>query len=380
MLFNSQKKFAKEGAIVIINDINPETSKATAREITSTFGTETFATCDSVMNAEQLIQKIIAKYSRIDVIVNNAGILRDKSFAKMTPAQWKQVYEIHLLATWRICKAAWPHMQRQKYCRIINTASAVGLYGNFGQANYSSAKAGIWGLSNSIALEGSKYNIKVNVIAPNAGTAMTATILDEKTVEFLCPSFVSPLVTLLGSEKCPCTGRVIEVGSGWHAAVRWQRSKGEFFESFDLPSIEAAWKEANSFSPAFYPSSVNDTLTVLIDHFSSKEASKQKKLGPVSFSWTAKDMILYHLGLDYSIDKKEDFKYLYENSEDFCVLPTFGVIPALDFMLGKIDFDSILEDYNPAMLLHGEHSITIHKPLPTSTQPSAIHSINSQHN
>jgi multifunctional beta-oxidation protein len=364
-------QFAKEGAIVIINDINPETAEATAKEISKLFGIETFATCDNVLDADSLIQKIVAKYSRIDVVVNNAGILRDKSFAKMTPSQWKQVYEIHLLATWRICKAAWPHMQKQGFGRIINTSSAVGLYGNFGQANYSSAKAGIWGLSNCLALEGAKYNIKVNTIAPNAGTAMTATILDDKTVEILSPSFVSPLVTLLGSEKCPCNGAVIEVGSGWHAAVRWQRSKGEFYESFDLPSIDSRWNQAISFAPSSFPSSVNDTLSLIINHLESK-MKEQKEAA--SFTWTSKDVILYHLGLDYSVDKEEDFKYLYENADAFCVLPTFGVIPALDYMLGKINFDSILEGYNPALLLHGEHAIKIHRPLPTNPHPSAIES------
>ncbi len=139
--------------------------------------------------------------------------------------------------TFRMTKAVWPIMLNQKYGRIINTSSAVGLYGNFGQANYSAAKAGILGFSNSIALEGKKHNIFVNTIAPNAGTAMTATIMEEKMVKLLLPDYVAPLVVLLGCKKCPCSGRIIEVGSGWQAAVRWQRSHGAFFDKSALKSV-----------------------------------------------------------------------------------------------------------------------------------------------
>lgn len=150
----------------------------------------------------------------------------------MTDADWDLIYNVHLNGTYKTIKAAWPHMLQQKYGRIINTSSAVGLYGNFGQTNYASAKAGIIALSNTLALEGRRSNILVNTIAPNAGTRITATVLPAEMVEALKPEYVAPLVGFLAHDSTTETGGVYEAGSGWISKVRWERTGGLILSLF----------------------------------------------------------------------------------------------------------------------------------------------------
>lgn len=164
----------------------------------------------------------------------------------MTDADWDLVYNVHLGGTYKTSKAAWPYMLAQKYGRIINTTSAVGLYGNFGQTNYASAKAGIIALSNTLALEGKKSNIFVNTIAPNAGTRITATVLPAEMVEALKPEYVAPLVGFLSHETTQETGGVFEVGSGWISKVRWERSGGVGFPSNEFIQPEILVKSWNA--------------------------------------------------------------------------------------------------------------------------------------
>ena len=368
-------EFAKEGAIVIINDVNKVAAEKVVNEIKNRFGGVAHAVCHSVLESQAIVDEVMKLVGRIDVLVNNAGILRDKSFAKMTEGEWKLVYEIHLLGTFRMTKAVWPIMLKQKYGRIINTSSAVGLYGNFGQANYSAAKAGILGFSNSIALEGKKHNIFLNTIAPNAGTAMTATIMEEKMVKLLLPDYVAPLVVLLGCKKCPCSGRIIEVGSGWQAAVRWQRSRGVFFDKSALKSVSKTglsvirnqWDATTGFTiGSEHPCNVNDALTKIMESLNQSSKSIDLEIEE-KLAYTHKDVILYNSGLGCSVDIKDEFKYLYENHEKFAPIPTFAVIPCLNLLMGNVDFDKFLNNYNPALLLHGEHCLKLYGTLPNQS-------------
>lgn len=170
---------AKMGASVVVNDVgNPD---KVVEEIKAAGG-KAVGDRHSVEDGEAVIKTCLDAFGGIHVIINNAGILRDKSFAAMTDQQWDDVQKVHVRGTYKICKAAWPHMYKQKYGRIVNTSSSSGIYGNFGQANYATAKLGIVGFTRALAREGQKNNILVNVIAPTAGTAMTRTIMPEEVV------------------------------------------------------------------------------------------------------------------------------------------------------------------------------------------------------
>lgn len=220
-------QLAKRGAKVVVNDlVNPDDVVQEIQKL----GGQAVGNKADVQNGEAVVKTAIDTWGRVDILINNAGILRDKAFTNMTDDQWDIIHNVHLHGTYSVTKAAWPYMLKQKYGRIVNTTSTSGIYGNFGQANYASAKCGILGFSKSLALEGKKNNIFVNTVAPNAGTQLTRTIMPEEVVQALKPDFNAPLVILLLSDKAPVrTGGLYEMGSGWFAATRWQRTGGHGF-------------------------------------------------------------------------------------------------------------------------------------------------------
>lgn len=341
------------GAKVVVNDFSKEAADKIVQEIVKSGGNAS-ADYNSVEAGDAIINSIISKYGRIDVIVNNAGILRDKSFAKMSDAEWKAVQGTHMRGTYKVSKAAWPHFMKQGYGRVINTSSAVGLYGNFGQTNYSAAKAGIWGLSSTLAIEGKKFGILVNTVAPNAGTAMTATILPSEIVEELKPEYVAPLVVALGHKSCNVTGQVYEVGSGWMAAVRWQRSDGTILNHSKIPSVDdvaSHWNEVIDFTKRKpeYPKTTQESFAKIMN-LTKKLSSKETK-----FDFSKKDVILYNLGIGCEANELD---WVYENSKNFGPIPSFAVIPAFAGMM-SVDMNSILNDFSPVMLLHGEQYIEL---------------------
>lgn len=346
------------GAKVVVNDFSKEAADKVVQEIVKAGGNAS-ADYNSVESGDVIINGIISKYGRIDVIVNNAGILRDKSFVKMSDAEWKAVQGTHLKGTYKVSKAAWPHFMKQGYGRIINTSSAVGLYGNFGQTNYSAAKAGIWGLSSTLAIEGKKFGILVNTVAPNAGTAMTATILPSEIVEELKPDFVAPLVVALGHKSCNVTGQVYEVGSGWMAAVRWQRSDGTVLNHSKVPSVDdvaSHWNEVIDFNgrKPEYPKTTQESFAKIMN-LTKQTSGNSKEKTETKFDYDKKDVILYNLGIGC---QAEELDFVYENSKNFGPLPSFAVIPAFAGMM-SVDMNSILNNFSPVMLLHGEQYIEL---------------------
>jgi len=226
---------ASRGAKVVVNDLggamDGSGSDATpAQKVVNEIkaaGGEAAPDYNNVLDGAKIVKTAIDAFGRLDIVVNNAGILRDVSFIKQTDEDWEKVIKVHLYGSWSVSKAAFPIMREQKYGRIVMTTSAAGLFGNFGQTNYSAAKMGIVGLANTIKLEGAKYDIKVNTIAPIAGSRLTETILPPKLIEALKPEYVAPLVALLCSDQCPSTGYIYAVGGGFFARVAMLQGPGK---------------------------------------------------------------------------------------------------------------------------------------------------------
>lgn len=262
--------FSSRGAAVVVNDLgvshtgDGSSSKAAdvvVEEIRKAGG-KAVANYDSVTDGHKIVDTAMKAFGRVDILINNAGILRDKSFARMTDQDWDLIMAVHVQGSYAMTKAAFPIMREQKYGRIIMTASAAGLYGNFGQANYSAAKLALASFSNSLAREGAKYNIHSNTIAPMAASRMTETIMPPEVLASLKPDFVCPVVGYLCHENTEETGGIFEVGGGFVAKLRWERSAGSVFradESFDPSAVAARWDEITSFDKVEYPSSITDT-------------------------------------------------------------------------------------------------------------------------
>jgi NAD(P)-dependent dehydrogenase (short-subunit alcohol dehydrogenase family) len=242
---------ASRGAKVVVNDLGgsrdgsgagSEMADQVVQEIVDAGG-EAVANYDSVATWDggaAVVQTAIDTWGRVDIVVNNAGILRDVSFAKMEEPQLDLVLKVHLYGGFHVTKAAWPHMRENSYGRVINTTSGSGLYGNFGQSNYSAAKLGLVGLTRTLALEGQKYGITANVIAPVAASRMTEDIMPPQLLEVLQPENVSPLVGYLASEGCTETGRIFSVGGGYIARVAIVEGPGATFDAGFGPDDVAA--------------------------------------------------------------------------------------------------------------------------------------------
>lgn len=193
---------------------------------------------------DALVSSVIAKWGRIDILINNAGILRDKSFAKMETDDFRKVLEVHLMGSVNCTKAVWPHMAEAGYGRILMTTSTSGIYGNFGQSNYGSAKSGLVGLMNVLAIEGAKKNIKVNAIAPTAATRMTEDLLPQQVLELLGPETIAPGALFMVSDDAP-TKTILGAGAGVFAVSQMVESRGVFLpEQARTPEVVAErWDE-----------------------------------------------------------------------------------------------------------------------------------------
>ncbi|KAJ2889220.1 hypothetical protein IWW38_004820, partial [Coemansia aciculifera] len=265
--------FASRGAKVVVNDLGAglkgEGSSSSAADIVvdeiKRAGGEAIADYHNVLEGGKIVDTAIRAYGRVDIVINNAGILRDKSFKSMTDKDWDDVLNVHLKGAYLITKAAWPHMRKQKYGRVVMTSSAAGIYGNFGQANYAAAKQALVGLSHSLAQEGARYGITSNAIAPLAASRMTATVMPQEILDALKPELIAPLVAYLTHESTVQSGGLYEIGAGMVTAHRWEATEGVVFkadESFTPAAVKARFDAIDNFAQQpglYYPTSIKDT-------------------------------------------------------------------------------------------------------------------------
>lgn len=271
--------FAKHGANVVVNDLGgkqdgsgkgSEMADQVVAEIKAAGG-NAVANYDSVSTEEGangIIQTAIDSFGKIDILVNNAGILRDTSFVKMTDKEWDLVFAVHVKGAYYCTKAAWGHMREQKFGRVILTSSASGIYGNFGQTNYAAAKMGLVGFGQTLALEGEKYNIRVNMIAPVAASRMTESLMPEFVLEKLKPECVSPLVVYLCSEDIDVNGELYEVGAGAVSRIETLRSKGLAMtpDEITVEAVAEAWSKINDMTDAQILRSIGESTQATLAH------------------------------------------------------------------------------------------------------------------
>jgi len=251
---------AQRGAKVVVNDIGGGEATDAAwpadlvvEEIQS-FGGEALANhCDVTDEASvlEMVAETIATWGRVDILINNAGILRDKSFAKIEISDFRKVIDVHLMGSVNCTKAVWPHMVKQGYGRILMTTSGSGIYGNFGQSNYGAAKSALVGLMNVLAIEGAGKGILVNALAPTAATAMTDGLIDAETAAILSPESTSPGALFLVSEQAP-TKTILGAGAGVFAVARMEESAGFYLpvEHRSPEAIAEHWAEISDMSNA----------------------------------------------------------------------------------------------------------------------------------
>jgi NAD(P)-dependent dehydrogenase (short-subunit alcohol dehydrogenase family) len=264
---------ASRGARVVVNDLGGSVSgegsdkgpaEAVAKEIRD-LGGEAVSDASSVSTpegGEQIVQTAIDAYGRVDIVINNAGILRDKTFHNMTPDLLNPVIDVHLKGAFYVTRPAWVKMREQGYGRVVNTSSGSGVLGNFGQTNYGAAKMGLVGFTRVLANEGAKYNIKVNAIAPIARTRMTEELMGAA-AEKLDPELVSPIVAWLVHEDCPVTGEVYTVGGGRVARFFIGMTTGYYNPKLTLEDVRDHFAEIRDESGYTVPANPGEEMQLL---------------------------------------------------------------------------------------------------------------------
>jgi NAD(P)-dependent dehydrogenase (short-subunit alcohol dehydrogenase family) len=264
---------ASRGARIVVNDVGGSVSgegadKSPAELVVQEIrarGGEAVSDTNSVSTPEggqAIVQTAIDAYERVDIVINNAGILRDKTFQNMTPDLLNPVLDVHLKGAFYVTRPAWINMREHGYGRVVNTSSNAGILGNFGQTNYGAAKMGLVGLTRVLAAEGAKYNIKVNAIAPLARTRMTETLLGD-TAARLEPELVSPVVAWLAHEDVPVTGEIYSVGGGRVARFFVGMTPGYYNPKLTVEDVRDHFSDIREESGYTVPSGLADELRVV---------------------------------------------------------------------------------------------------------------------
>uniref|UniRef100_A0AAQ4QWK7 Hydroxysteroid (17-beta) dehydrogenase 4 n=1 Tax=Gasterosteus aculeatus aculeatus TaxID=481459 RepID=A0AAQ4QWK7_GASAC len=334
--------FAERGASVVVNDL----------------GADTKGGGKSSAAADKVVEEIRAKGGK--AVANygenfNIHCILDL-FHNVPMGNNNLIHRVHLRGSFSVTRAAWNHMKNQAFGRIIMTTSAAGIYGNFGQANYSAAKLGLLGLANTLAIEGLRYNIRCNTIAPVAGSRLTETVMTPELVASLKPEYIAPMVLWLCHEQCQENGALFEAGAGWIGKLRWERSQGSIVRQKNQPmtpeAVRDQWDKICDFTDATKPKSVQESLLSIVSVLSGLDSgggvgatptaaaalasgaeAVGQKLPPSTFTFTPAQCILYALGVGMSTKDPDHLRFLYEGHEDFSCLPTFGVIPSQAAMM-----------------------------------------------
>ena len=268
-------QLAARGARVVVNDVGGSVdgtgadagpAQQVADEI-NTVGGEAVANTDSVASqagGEAIVRTALDAFGRLDIVVNNAGILRDKSFHNLTPDLLDPVMQVHLFGAFWVTLPAWKVMREQSYGRIINTTSAAGLFGNFGQTNYGAAKMGLVGLTKALAQEGRRRNVLANVIAPGARTRMTKELLGPL-ADSLDPEAVTPVVVYLASDQCDITGQILSVAGGRVSRVVVAEPLGYFSDNLTPEQVRDNWESIASLEGLIVPENANEELGQLLN-------------------------------------------------------------------------------------------------------------------
>lgn len=320
--------------------------------------------------------------------INNAGILRDKSIANITNEDWDKINDVHLKGSFITTRAAWPYFKNQKFGRIIMTTSNSGIYGNFGQANYSAAKLGAVGLANTLAIEGAKYNIHTNTICPTAASRMTKGILPDDFFDEMKPVLIAPVVVYLCHEDTKDNGEIIESAIGFATKVHFVRGKGSIIrESInDVPtpeSVRAKWSKITDMSQAKRYNSNVEVSGSFVEVLDQLKNPARKSEMEDTFTYTFRELIMYALGIGISTSDIDNLRFLYENHPDFAAFPTFTVLPGMILLMTSGATSSVLEPFDLSQVclinlslrsdkisiyfkvLHGEQYIEIVTPLRT---------------
>ena len=267
-------ELGKRGAKVVVNDLGGAvdgsgSGNSPADDVVNEIienGGEAVANYDSVATkdgGESIVQTAVDSFGTVDAVINNAGILRDKSFANMSEEEFSLIIEVHLKGTYFVTQPAFKIMKENNYGRIVNVASPSGIFGNFGQTNYGAAKMGIVGLTNVLAIEGAKYNIKVNVIAPTAYTRMTEALLPEDVGKLFSAELVTPMVTYLASEACEPTHEIFGVAAGRFARIGIITHEGYVNTEATAEDIASNIEEIRTITDGSYPLSNEDELMLI---------------------------------------------------------------------------------------------------------------------
>ena len=221
----------------------------------------------NVTDPEQMramVAKAVLAWGGVHILINNAGILRDKSFAKMEMEDFRAVVDVHLVGSANATHAVWETMREQAYGRVLMTSSSTGLYGNFGQANYGAAKLGLAGFAKTLALEGAKYNVRVNTIAPTAATRMTQDLFPSEMLDRFRPELVAPAALFLVSEEAP-TGAILGAGAGVVQAAYVTLTRGVALDAATPEAVAAAWPAITDRAGEIVPQSGTEQVTTILE-------------------------------------------------------------------------------------------------------------------
>ncbi|XP_015524954.1 peroxisomal multifunctional enzyme type 2 isoform X1 [Neodiprion lecontei] len=374
--------FGSRGASIVVNDLgggrhgdgsSSSVADSVVKEIRQNGG-KAVANYDSVVEGHKIVDTAIKTFGRIDIVVNNAGILRDKSFAKISDQDWDLIHNVHVKGAFKTTQAAWPYFKKQKYGRVIVTSSNSGLYGNFGQANYSAAKMGLVGFANTLAIEGNSSNIYTNVIVPTAASRLTEDILPPDFFKELKPELIAPVVAWLCHENCSENGSIIEAAVGWAGKCHLIRSAGcnlrkKMSDAVTPEDARDNWAAVTDMTKAKRCESIQEASMEVFEVLKElqENSSQQKSDAVLKHTYDFRNTILYAIGVGATTEYSSDMLYLYENHSKFAVLPTYFVLFGPNALISS----SILDDVpygiqvDPSRTLHGEQYLEILKPIPS---------------